>query len=338
MKISLDKYHPHKLIKSVAKQINTVSELDGLEQIIQLTGAHGKGKIAAFEFSDGLSLLVFDCNLNEAWELEFINARPAPIQFNFSLSGKIHHRFDRGEIQYDLNALQGSITASPKDCTQIFAFPANEKITFASVMIDRAKFLKKIDGVLDKMPEDLAKLFVDTEASQPFIFRNNYSLTSAGIINQIVASCKYGYLRSPFIEAKSLELVTRYIKQYNINLEKPAKHPMLREYDVEKIKEAREFLVSNLKNDITIEALSKKVGINQQKLKTGFKIIYDATIGRYLRNERVKHASKLLKDGYTVKDASREVGYANQSRFAQRFKEKYGVLPKDYIKSVRERG
>jgi AraC-like DNA-binding protein len=37
----------------------------------------------------------------------------------------------------------------------------------------------------------------------------------------------------------------------------------------------------------------------------------------------------------SIKETARAVGYANQSHFAKRFKEKYGVLPKDYIKNIR---
>ncbi|MCB0643417.1 MAG: helix-turn-helix transcriptional regulator, partial [Phaeodactylibacter sp.] len=83
--------------------------------------------------------------------------------------------------------------------------------------------------------------------------------------------------------------------------------------------------------------LSSLVGINRQKLKTGFKSVYGNTIYKALREERLEHASLLLMAGRSVKEAAEEVGYANQGHFASRFKEKYGVLPKDYLKTIRSK-
>lgn len=108
----------------------------------------------------------------------------------------------------------------------------------------------------------------------------------------------------------------------------------LRKLDLEKIQRARNILVRDLKNPPTIEELAMKAGINRQKLKKGFKLIYEATINKYLRNERLEQASLLLLTDKTVKEAAEQVGYMNKSYFAKIFKEKYGVLPREYVKSI----
>ncbi len=120
-----------------------------------------------------------------------------------------------------------------------------------------------------------------------------------------------------------------------------AHHPDLRpntmkKFDLNQIVKARELLLKEMHDSPTIEELAKRVGINQQKLKAGFKKIYGQTIYRYLRNARLERARYLiLEDKGSIREIAQMVGYSNQSHFARRFKEKFGVLPKELAKATR---
>lgn len=338
MLIKLHKYHPHDLIKSISKQVESTSKLDCLEQVLILHKKIGIGKISAFKFSDGVGLVLFDCTLAEDWDIKFIKDYPAPLQFNFNINGEIWHFLNDNNIQYHLNPLQNSITASPYGKDQVMKLPGKVKLLFAILVINRTEYLKKIECILGKMPPKLKILFEDKDAQLPFLYQGNYSLAAAEIIKKITNDTHTGLVRSTYIEGKSLELLARQIKQYKDDLLSPGRQVVLRKYDLEKIIEARDVLIHDFQNSPTIEELAKKVGINQQKLKMGFKEVFETTINKYLRNERLDQASLLLLQGYSVRDASTEVGYSNQSHFAERFREKYGVLPKDYLKNIRSRG
>ncbi len=337
MTLTFKKYHPHKFIKSLARQLNTTCHTDCLEEVIELSGKLGHGKITGFLFSDGISFLVFDCMINEDWNLNFINDFPSPLQFNFEIEGEVWHTFNKGDIRYHLNPLQGSITACPTDSTQSLKLPSNRKILFTILMINREEYLKKIDCIVNKMPTKLATVLSDLEASKPFFYQGNYSISAAECIKKITADNHDGLVRSTYLEAKVLELLSKQVKQFKDDLLTPNRQVMLRKYDVEKIKYAKTILIENLKNPPTIENLAKMAGINQQKLKTGFKAIFDKTINQYLTEERMDLASILLLKDHSVKDVATEVGYSNHSHFAKKFKAKYGVLPKDYLKSIQRR-
>lgn len=334
MKLTFDKYHPHSFIKTLAKQLGTTSHTDCLEEIIELSAPLGRGKIIGFIFSDGIGFVVFDCMMNEDWVLEFTDASPAPLQFNFEIEGEIWHSFNNGDIRYHLNPLQGSVTACPNKSTQQFTLPGKRKIVYASLLIERKRYLDKIDCIVEKLPAKLQTIFSDTKSEKTFFYQGNYSIAAAECINKIVKNEQKGLIRSTYLEGKALELLSRQIKQFTDDLLSPGKQVMLRKYDVEKIKFARDLLIKNIQEPPTIEALAKKAGINQQKLKSGFKAVFETTINRYLRDERLDRASLLLLQGITVKEAAFEIGYTNQSHFARKFKEKYGILPKDYLKSI----
>lgn len=337
MNLTFRKYQPHTFIQSLAKQLKIASSRDCLEEIIELSGKLGHGKITGFRFSDGISFLVFDCMLNKDWTLNFVNDFPAPLQFNFEIEGEVWHHFNNGNIRYHLNPLQGSITSCPSNSVQSLKLPGNRKILFTILMIDRAEYLKKIDCIVDKMPEQLSVVFTDLKAEKPFFYQGNYSISAAECIKKITENNHDGLVRSTYLEAKVLELLSKQVKQFKDDLLSPNRQVMLRKYDVEKIKFARDILVEHIQNPPTIEMLAKKAGINQQKLKSGFKAIFDKTINQYLTEERMDLASILLLKDHSVGDVATEVGYTNHSHFAKKFKEKFGVLPKDYLKSIQIR-
>ncbi|MFK7981985.1 MAG: hypothetical protein AB8G86_18545, partial [Saprospiraceae bacterium] len=277
MEFEIEKYNAHGIIKDIARKLGTKSRTDCLEEIIELPKEYGKGKIVGFSFSDGVSLLIFNCQLKDDWILVFENDAPAPLQFNFNMKGNIKHFFNRKSIQYQLNPLQGTITAHPAGSSQTFQLPHNTDILFNSLLIDRKKYSRKIKCILDQMPASLADIFTDTDAKESFFYQSNYSLSVAGCIKKITQDKNEGLVRSTFLEGKVLELFSKQVKQYQDDLNSPGRQVMLRKFDLEKIKMAKDLLVKDLVNPPTIEELAKQVGINRQKLKMGFKKVYDKT-------------------------------------------------------------
>ncbi|MEM6967434.1 MAG: AraC family transcriptional regulator [Bacteroidota bacterium] len=334
MNLTFNKYHPRKFIRSISSQIDAVSYADCMEEILELPSNLGQGKITGFSFSNGIGFVVFDCFLNEDWSLDFVNDFPAPLSLNFLTEGELWHAFYHENIRYHLNPLQGSIAACPVDSIQNIILPSNQKILYTILSINRRKYLKKIDCLVDQMPDKLADVFSDVNGEQSFFYQGNYSLSVSACIKKITHHKHKGLVRSTYIEGKVLELLSKQIKQYEDDLNTPNQQLMLRKYDVDKIKMARDILIKNIETPPTIQVLAKKAGINQQKLKTGFKAIFDKTINQYLRDERLEMASILLLQGNSIKDTVHRIGYSNQSHFARKFKEKYGVLPKDYLRSV----
>jgi len=72
-------------------------------------------------------------------------------------------------------------------------------------------------------------------------------------------------------------------------------------------------------------------GLNEHKLKNGFKSIYGQTTFTFLRKSRMEYAATLLiEDRLSVIQVANEVGYSNASHFARSFKEQHGLLPKAY--------
>lgn len=324
------------LLADLAKEMKIELKKDCLEYKLKLPNNWGKGSIHGFIFQDGINLLIFNCKLKEDFTLLLEKKdKPHYLAFNFSIEGGLHHEFSNGRVTYRLNPLQGSISANPLGSDQCYLIPGKLDILFTTLMIDREKYLEKVDCQVEKMPDQLAEIFKDTEGSKHFISQSNYSLSISECIKKMTDNNYEGLVRSTFLESKTLELLSMQIKQFKDDLLSPNKQVMLRKYDIDKIGISKNILLANLQEPPTIPELARKSGINQQKLKKGFKAIFNKTINQYLRDERLERAQILLAEGtMSVREVSTQVGYNNQGHFARRFKEKYGVLPKDYLKNL----
>ncbi len=98
--------------------------------------------------------------------------------------------------------------------------------------------------------------------------------------------------------------------------------------DREKILKARDILLQNIGEPITIKNLSRRVAINECYLKKGFKEIFGTTIFDFYQSQRMEHAKYLLYEkGLSVTDVSLMLGYSSISHFSTAFKKHTGLKP-----------
>ena len=101
--------------------------------------------------------------------------------------------------------------------------------------------------------------------------------------------------------------------------------------NVQTVNEIHGFLTANIQTRWSIEELSVKFHINQTTLKTTFKTVFGKPIAAYMKEYRVKQAKELLAHtDRSIAQIAAEVGYENQSKFTQAFKDETGMLPRDY--------
>jgi AraC-like DNA-binding protein len=130
-------------------------------------------------------------------------------------------------------------------------------------------------------------------------------------------------------EAKKFEILNEYFNTANVQ---KYKCPFLNQKDnVNKVREAKEALIANLQESITIKELAKLVGLNEYNLKTGFKEIYGKPVHSYLKDYKISKAKEMLQtQQYKVNEIADKLGYSNVSHFINGFKKKYGITPKQF--------
>ncbi|PSL33397.1 helix-turn-helix transcriptional regulator [Chitinophaga ginsengisoli] len=145
------------------------------------------------------------------------------------------------------------------------------------------------------------------------------------IISEMGNTPYTGQMKRLFLEAKLIELFLLQASgfdQYTPHITD------LRSADIERLHAARQYLEQHFTDDCSIISLAGQVGINQKKLKQGFKALFGHTVFGYLSHIRMEKARQLLLDEKkTVGEVSELVGYQHPQHFAAAFKRKYNILP-----------
>lgn len=146
-------------------------------------------------------------------------------------------------------------------------------------------------------------------------------------INDIKNSMFTGSLHQLYLETKAAEL---FLLQVQTLKNTPATHTKLKSEDIECLHEARLYIEKNYQMPCSIIDLAKIVGINQTKLKSGFKELFGTTIFGYVRDLQMEKALQLLLDEKLyVNEVADQIGYKHAQHFAAAFKRKFGILPSE---------
>lgn len=151
------------------------------------------------------------------------------------------------------------------------------------------------------------------------------------IINDMQQSPYNGHLKAVYLEAKAIELFLLQVKQLDDqHLPKKTKLPAK---DVESLHAIKEFMEQHYEQPLSITALARQAGINQMKLKNGFKELFNTTVFGYLSDIRMQEAKRLLQDEKMyVGEVADKIGYKHPHHFTAAFRKKFGMMPKDIRK------
>lgn len=302
---------------------------------IQLPKKFGNGNIISVEFENGLGLLILRANLTKPFTLQFMEGNTYPMYFMHSSEGVVVHKFCQDTLQYRLGSMHCSISACPCHSKQSLIFPADQEVAVGMLSIDRRKFTEIGNCSQEELPATFINALEDKDSSGSFIYHGTSDFSISRIIQEIIELDFEKIENFAFTEGKSFEMLGQFLRNYKENQNPGTVKVAMSKYDIECIMKAKKIISVNLDNPPTIPELAKVVGINQQKLKQGFKQVFQTTINKYLIKERMEMARMLLTDGsMNVSEVAGRVGYSNKSHFSSKFKEHFGILPKDFAKTL----
>lgn len=102
------------------------------------------------------------------------------------------------------------------------------------------------------------------------------------------------------------------------------------------IKEVINYITSNLTVDITISELAERYHVSPSTLSRKFKDDTKMSISNYVNYQRIELAKYYFEKGEeSITEVSYNTGYNDSSYFTKVFKRVTGILPTDYIKSIK---
>jgi len=144
-----------------------------------------------------------------------------------------------------------------------------------------------------------------------------------------IANCNLkSHKREFYMKSKAMELLNYIFSEYMIKSGMEVSKSVLQPGEVKKIRNLREYLNTNINTAPSINELSKITGLNDCKLKAGFKEVFGTTIYGYIKAEKMSRAKIMLETGrYSVSEIAWDIGYTNVSHFIKAFKKYYCVTP-----------
>lgn len=176
---------------------------------------------------------------------------------------------------------------------------------------------KSLNGFLEKIHKKEMAVIAPENMSITRLMQAN--------IYQMMHCERKGYMKKLFLEAKVIEMLMLQLEQYEQNTHTST---TLKPQDVDKIHAVKTILEEHTLQSFTLMELARQVGLNDFKLKKGFKEIFGTTVFGYLSDLRMEHARHLLlEEKKTVAEAADATGFSQPHHFSAAFKKKFGYLP-----------
>ncbi|HVU94703.1 MAG TPA: AraC family transcriptional regulator [Puia sp.] len=211
-----------------------------------------------------------------------------------------------------------------KDRSETFAAPAGNEYKFFDLAVQPAFLDRVIDDdepYSDAVYNSLYKEEYGTSPTRPLL------PAMFQCISDIGGSTFNGPLQQLYLETKAAEL---FLLQIQALKNYPPPITKLNPGDIERLHEARMYIEKNYHTPYTIIDLARIVGINQTKLKSGFKDLFGCTVFGYVKDLQMGKARQLLLDEKLfVSEVADRVGYSCPQHFAAAFKRKFGMLPSE---------
>ena len=246
------------------------------------------------------------------------------VRLHFGLKGNYSFSYKQLNRTYDLVGGHHNIMYSPA-FDMVVENHSLELETFG-VQFPKEMFIQFTqngDDQLKRFSDDILKGHSVMLSEEWGAIDNNIEQ----VIRQIV-NCNYAdHLKKLFLLSKSIELLV--LSAESCKAAESRKEVFIRnKSDKEKLIAVRDLINGRLDCPPNLSEIARTVGLNEYKLKRGFKETFNNTVFGYLTEQRLQLAYQHLRDTEkTAAEISYELGYATPQHFNNAFKKKFGITP-----------
>ena len=183
---------------------------------------------------------------------------------------------------------------------------------------------------LDKLPNEEGEIFATlmnelVNPSDHYVEGPSFFMTPEmqSIVDSLFNIEYEGKTKMMFFRSQITALLSHFFGQLAL-----LKTEKIKTNEREKLNQVKDILLQNIENPPSLTEISKQIGLNTFKLKKEFKAYFGVPVFKYLQNERLTLAHKMIRNQQmTVQEASWHVGYDSLSSFSNAFEKKFGYRP-----------
>ncbi len=326
MKLKITLNNLLEIFEQFQSETGMPSQLNGCETTFRLPQQFGTSLMRHWHLRQGLDLYIQNYQLTEPIVFESNNYYSI-FGLSYSISGTTEMLVDRS--RFGLEIRPGScLSIQMTEAQSSVQIPAHHSICIVDIAIVPDLIQTFIADELDLFPSEIRRYLHGFDS---FNWQQSATTTETiSTLNQIL-NCPYqGATQQLYLEGKVLELIAFQLNQLKL-IQARSSQKCLKSDDIERIYQARAILLQNSQHPPSLLALAHQVGLNDYKLKQGFRQVFGTTAFGCLHQYRMEQARQLLETKHLpVEIAAYTVGYASLSSFYRAYKKHFGVNPGTY--------
>ena len=273
---------------------------------------------------DGIRMGHALSKFKEHIRFEASSANTDVVRLHIGLKGNYSFQYRQLDTSFDLIGGHHNIMYS-KDFDMVVHNRTLELETFG-VQFPRELFLQFTQNAGDLL-QRFAQHIMDGKS---IILTDQWGAVDPPIqevVYQVINNRYSGDLQKLFLLSKSIELLVLCAESCNLAASK--KDVFIKsQTDKEKLVAVRDLLNERVHCPPNLSEIARTVGLNEYKLKKGFKETFNTTVFGYLTEQRLLLARQYLRDtDKTAAEISFELGYSTPQHFNNAFKKHFGVTP-----------
>jgi len=276
-------------------------------------------------FFDGYHIFSGDASVYENLHVNATESVPAVSLF-FMVRGQFNTNvgFERQRL---FGSLEHNLFYNPAGVENAHIIK-QENLAVVGMNFSKERFLQLADNngrILDMLANNVA-------GNKPIILnkRSNHPITTRMLmILDDIRNCQFqGGHKKLFLQSKVIELLALQCEQQEQADESRDKKHLLSATDREKLFYARDLLLQQMQEPPSLTELSRAAGLNEFKLKNGFRQVFDNTVFGYLNDHKMEQARRLLHSAaQSVTEIAEQLGFSSVQHFSTAFRKKFGVSP-----------
>lgn len=288
-----------------------------------------KGVRYFLDCGDGITAFYLNTEYLKSFRLIQKNPYPNFVGFYYNLTdgeaivSNENFSYNVSRWQYNLSVIDGALSSTydVKAGSKTFALCIFIKKSMIKVYTKKNNIeIQNIDSVVNSNKNTIVRF--DRMSNESYhILKDLSSLEVGGPVFELNLRGTVHLLISNYLK----KLATKRIIIQTIN-----------ETDLANIINIQMYLIENIKNHFpSIHVMAEKANMSESKFKTLFKKITGDTANTFFMNNKLLYAKELLeKKQLTISQVSDELNFTNNSYFASKFKEHFGISPKSFNKQL----
>ncbi|MEL6229277.1 MAG: AraC family transcriptional regulator [Cyanobacteria bacterium J06636_28] len=303
---------------------------DPMESVYTLEKPFGRLTYRCIHLREGLELSISQLNLDENLKVIQTTQNYSALQLSFCITGEFQGQYRQMSAVQCAGPSKNFFSLSQGDLGFITNYSAQHPISVLTINVQPSWLGELLPETLNR--ETLGKTIAVQTPQAEILGAIDWTTPSMLSAVQQILACPYqGKVRQLYLESKTLELIALKLEQMKQPEVASDNKITLKADDIHRLYQARQILLTDIEHPPSLLELARQVGINDFKLKRGFRQLFGNTVFGCLYEHRMERAKQLLDTRHLkVAQIAQRVGYANPSQFSAAFKRKFGFSPKAY--------